>query len=204
MVADRGSLGQPGTSRMRSFNPNQVGSLECGVWVAYYLRNWGSFLVQSVWLVRSAFGMDWVRTVHGAWLILRANQLWAPFPDNDAEGARRCMRRFYALVKLAYGEPANPAKAADLEVRWWAAHREHQRGEGGDNGPLVDALAALYAYTYQADEKAVRQAAQHRADAMDISDRWIEEGCQPDSQLIPAERAELVKSYASLLLAVHR
>lgn len=23
-----------------------------------------------------------------------------------------------------YGEPANPAKAAELEVNWWRAHRE--------------------------------------------------------------------------------
>jgi hypothetical protein len=34
-------------------------------------------LIASVRLVRSGFGMDWVRTLHGVWLVLRANQLWA-------------------------------------------------------------------------------------------------------------------------------
>jgi len=28
----------------------------------------------------------------------RANQLWAPFPDNDPEGARRSMQRFMASI----------------------------------------------------------------------------------------------------------
>jgi hypothetical protein len=39
---------------------------------------------------------------------------------------------------------------------------------------------------------------------MDPSDRWIDEGCAPDSPLITAERATLVRSYAALLAAVHR
>jgi hypothetical protein len=39
---------------------------------------------------------------------------------------------------------------------------------------------------------------------MDTSDRWVTEGCDPGSPLLPAERAELVRSYAALLAAVHR
>jgi hypothetical protein len=45
--------------------------------------------------------MNWYRTLQGAWLLLRASQLWAPVPDNDPDGARACMRRFYALVGLS-------------------------------------------------------------------------------------------------------
>ena len=75
--------------------------------------------------------MDWTRTIYGAALVLRANQLWAP-GANDPDGARRCMRRFYALLKLAHGQPADPARAAGLEVDWWAAHRAHQNHQGPD------------------------------------------------------------------------
>jgi hypothetical protein len=159
--------------------------------------------VQSVLLVRYAFGMDWLRTVHGAWLVLRANRLWAP-AEGDPAGARRCMRRFYALLRLSYSEPADPAAAARLEVEWWAVHRAHQRGETGGSEPLVDALSALYAFVYRADPASVRPAALHRAAAMDISDRWVEEGCDPGSPLLAAERAALIRSYAALLTAVHR
>jgi hypothetical protein len=156
-----------------------------------------------VLVVRSAFGMDWIRTVHGAWLVLRANQLWAGDPA-DAVGARRCMRRFYALLRLVHGEPVDPARAAELEVEWWAVHRAHQRGQDGDAQPLVDALSRLYAFVYGIDEVALWSAAEHRARAMDISDRWVDGGCAMDSPLIAAERGALVRSYAALLAAVHR
>jgi hypothetical protein len=192
-----------GAGNPRSFDPLRVGRMESALWVAYYRREWARFLILSVRVVRGAFGMDWIRTVHGAWLVLRANQLWAP-SHGDPERARRSMSRFYGLLRLTYGEPASPARAARLEVEWWAVHREHQRGAGGDNGPLVTALATLYAYAYGTDEEAVRSAAEHRATAMDISDRWVAEGRALDSPLLAAERAELVRSYAALLAAVHR
>src|SRR5215470_12484248 len=187
----------------RSFDPLRVGRMETTLWVTYYRREWVRFLLLSVWVVRSTFGMDWIRTVHGAWLVLRANQLWAP-SQGDPDGARRCMSRFYGLLRLTHGEPASPVHAARLEVEWWAVHREHQRGDDGDSGPLVTALARLYAYAYGVDEEAVRPAAEHRAQAMDISDRWVAEGCALDSPLLPVERAELIRSYAALLAAVHR
>ncbi len=173
--------------------------------------------------------MDWRRTLHGAWLVLRANQLWAPASGNDPAGARRCMRRFYALVRLTYGEPQDPAEAARLEVNWWRAHRERQRGavpgrageagamgageagamEAGEAGAmeagddLVNAVTRLYAFLYREPESEVRPAATHRAHAMEISDQWAAEGRHPDSPLLTLERAALVRSYAALLAAVH-
>jgi hypothetical protein len=191
---------------LRSFDPVQVGRLECAAWVAYYRRRWPRLLLVSVLLVHRAFRLDWPRTLHGAWLVARANQLWAPYPDNDPAGARRCMRRFYGLLRLAHGAPADPARAAALEVDWWAAHRDRQHAGTGpeDTDLLVTALARLYAYLYRTDEQAVRPAARLRAEAMDLSDRWIDAGGAPDSPLITAQRATLVRSYAALLAAVHR
>jgi hypothetical protein len=192
-----------GSTGLHSFDPVKVGSLETELWVTYYRRQWARFLVSSLRVVHGTFGMNWLRTCHGAWLVLRANQLWAPNPG-DPDGARRCMSRFYALLLLTHGEPADPARAARLEVDWWAAHREHQYAEGSDDGPLVTALARLYAYLYGTDEVAVRPAAQHRARAMDISDRWVAGGRDPGSPLIAGERDELIRCYAALLAAVHR
>jgi hypothetical protein len=195
--------GSPG--KLRSFDPGQIADLEYRLWVGYYLRRWPQFLVSSVRVVRAGFGLDWIRTVQGAWLVLRANQLWAPFPGNDPDGARACMRRFYALVRLAHGEPANPARAAALEVDWWRAHREaqHAPGAAAPAEELVESLTRLYCYLYDEPEAAVRPAAVHRARAMVLSDQWIREGCQPDSPLLPLEHAALVRCYAALLAAVH-
>jgi hypothetical protein len=201
--------GTPG--RLRSFDPARVADLEFRAWVGYYLRDWPGVLRASIGLVRAGFGMDWVRTLHGAWLVLRANQLWAP-EDNDPDGARRCMRRFYGLLKISYGQPRDVAEAARLEVDWWRVHRERQHaGEpiggqptaGDPADELVGALTRLYTFLYEEPEAAVRPAAVYRTEAMDLSDQWVAEGCRPDSPLLAREHAALVRSYAALLAAVH-
>ena len=205
----RARAGTP--SRLRAFDPVRLADLEYRAWVGYYRRRWPQVLLASVGLVRTGFGMDWTRTLHGAWLVLRANQLWAPHPDNDPDGARARMRRFYALVRLTYGEPANPDRAAELEVDWWRVHRAGQYREGvrtvDDAEPaaeLVQALTRLYSYLYGEPESVFRAAAGHRARAMDLSDEWIRQGRQPDNRLLPLEHAALVRCYAALLAAVHQ
>jgi len=192
-------------SRLRSFDPVRIADLEYRVWVGYYLHRWPQVLTASIGLVRAGFGMDWYRTLRGAWLVLRANQLWAPFPDNDPGGARACMRRFYALVRGSYGEPASPAEAAVLEVNWWRVHRQVQYSttprQAGDE--LVESVTRLYSYLYGEPADEVRPTAVHRARAMDLSDQWVAAGCPPDSPLLPLEQAALVRAYAALLAAVH-
>jgi hypothetical protein len=194
--------GQPGP--LRSFDPARIADLEYRAWTGYYLRDWPQVLMASLGLVKAGFGMDWIRTLHGAWLVLRANQLWAP-QDNDPVRAQACMRRFYALVKLSHGAPASPVEAARLEVGWWRVHRQvqHSTEPRGDGDELVGSLTRLYSYLYGEPEDAVRPAAQHRARAMDLSDQWVAGGCQPGSPLLPLEHAALVRSYAALLAAVH-
>ena len=178
------------------------------MWVAYYRREWLSFLRSAVTLIRHTFGLPWPSTVYGAWLALHANRLWSPYPDNDPEGARRVMERFYRMVAERHDETFDPRRASELEVEWWRVHREHQYGTaaaGADGeGPLIAALAALYAYVYGVAESDVTAAAEQRALAMRHSDRWVREGCDPSSPLIEEERAALVRSYAGLLAAVHR
>ena len=190
-------------SAMRSFDPRRVGRLECRAWETYYRRKWGAFLLASVGLVRAAFRMGWRDTLVGAWLVLRANQKWAPYPNNDPAAARALMTRFYAMLKASEDSPIDPVRAAELEVEWWRAHRENQYGAESKEA-LVVALRDLYAYTYGAAPENVREAAQLRADAMDISDRWVKAGRDPEDPMLAEERALLVRSYASLLAAVHR
>lgn len=190
---------------MRSFDPRLVGARECRAWETYYRRRWAAFLLASVGMVRAAFGMSWARTLVGAWLVLRANQMWAPVPDNDPDAARALMTRFYRLLVVSEGASIDPRHAAELEVEWWRAHREAQHGQ--DSGPapaLVAALRDLYAYCYSVRPAEVELAAELRAEAMVISDRWVASGCDPGDPLLARERALLIRSYAALLAAVHR
>jgi hypothetical protein len=181
-----------------------VGRLETVTWVSYYRRDWLKFLRAAVLVTRHAFGLGWRDTLYGAWLVLRANQLWAPQTDNDPDGAQRAMERFYALLRRHHDELYDPREAARLEVEWWRIHREHQRhGSERDEQALIEALARLYAYAYAVPEDSVWLAGEQRALAMRLSDRWVAEGCDLASPLIADEQAALVRSYAALLAAVH-
>jgi hypothetical protein len=115
------------------------------------------------------------------------------------------MHELYALIRLRFGEPADPAQAASLEIDWWRAHRKRQYAlhpaETGDE--LVESVTRLYSHLSGKTEAMVRPAAAHRVQAMDLSDQWVREGCPPDSPLLPLERAALVRAYAALLAAVH-
>jgi hypothetical protein len=191
---------------MRSFDPRLVGELECETWVSYYRHEWHTFLAAAIRVVRHAFGLSWPRTVAGAWWVLRANQVWAPYPDNDPARARHFMRRFYALLARTHDEAFDVDEAARLEVGWWRVHRAVQRGHGPPSAEaveeLVTALQALYAHTYRVSPDAVRLAAEQRVEAMRLSDRWVRAGADRNSPLVRDERAALVRSYAALLAAV--
>ena len=198
-------VGMGSPSGPRSFDPFRIADLEYRMWVAYYLRRWNHLLAAAVRLLRLGLGPEPRRILRGAWLMLRAVRLWAPFPDNDPDGAQACMHELYALIRLRFGEPADPARAASLEIDWWRAHRKRQYSadpaETGDE--LVDSVTRLYSYLYGQLEAAVRPAAVHRVQAMDLSDQWVREGCLPDSPLLALEHAALVRAYSALLAAVH-
>jgi hypothetical protein len=189
---------------MRSFDPVRVGELECTAWVAYYRRRWLTFLRAAFGLTRESFGLSVPATLRGGWLVLRANQVWAPYPDNDPDAARAYMERFYRLVVARSGERFDPTEAARREVEWWRAHRELQHDEDGqvDDRELVDALAALYSSVYSIPREEVQPAAEQRALAMAHSDRWVAEGSDPASPLIAEERSALIHSYEALRSAV--
>ena len=188
----------------RSFDPVQLGRIECDAWVAYYRHEWRKLLNSSVGLVSVGFGMNRRRTLAGAWYVLRANMVWSPYPDNDPDAARDYMRRFYALVVADGQLRLDPVEAARREVEWWRVHRVHQREVGMSEDDLTKALVELYSYVYSVDGSAVHEAAHQRVLAMRLSDEWVDAGCDLDDPLLVQERQCLVASYTALREAVDR
>jgi hypothetical protein len=186
----------------RSFDPVRLGQQETDAWASYYRHEWGTFLRAAVGMVRTGFGTDPVRTIVGAFYVLRANQLWAPYPDNDPDGARASMRRFYTLVSRDGGLPIDPVRASELEVEWWRLHREHQHDPEVSAEALVQSLVDLYSYVYDVPPGTVRDAARHRVEAMDLSDAWVANGCDLADPLLARERRALVASHSALRRAV--
>ena len=188
----------------RSFDPVLLGNRETDAWAAYYRRQWLRFLVAAVGMVRTGFGMGWAKTLIGAFHVLRANQLWAPHPDNDPDGARASMRRFYALVSEDLDLDLDVEHAARLEVEWWRLHRLHQHAEGVGRDELVSSLTKLYSFVYDTTPEAMRDAARLRVEAMDLSDQWVAAGRARISPVLAAERRTLIASHSALLDAVRR
>jgi hypothetical protein len=185
----------------RDFDPDKLADAEHAGWVAYYRRQWAPFLGAALRMVRVGFGLSWPRTLRGAWYVLRANQVWAPYPRNNPDRARAYMRRFYTLLARAGELSADPAEAARREVEWWRVHRVHQREDGLSEDDLTAALVDLYSYVYGTDAESVREAAGHRVRAMAHSDAWVAGGLQ-DRELLEQVLAQLRASYRALRATV--
>ena len=188
----------------RSFDPVVIGHMETECWAGYYRHEWARVLRAAVGMVAEGFGMGRRRTIAGAWHVLRANQAWAPYPDNDPAAAKRHMQRFYQLVADDGGLTLDPSHAATLELQWWRLHRAHQHDASVTTEQLIQSLVELYSYLYAIDPTEAFSAARWRVEAMDLSDRWVEAGCRREDQLLAAERRALVDSYTALLAAVSR
>jgi hypothetical protein len=147
-----------------------------------------------------------LRPVRLGLYVLRGNQLWAPYPDNDPDGARAAMRRFYALLARDHRLSIDPARAAELEVDWWHEHRvlQRERTDDDDKTALVAALVRVHSYVYGVPPAGLEPAARARALAMRLSDAWVADGCRADDPRNRSERRPIVESYARLLDAVGR
>jgi hypothetical protein len=185
-----------------TFDPVVLGDRECDAWIHYYRHEWGPFLRASLGLVSEGFGLSGHKTVLGAWYVMRANQAWAPVPDNDPDAAREYMRRFYALVVADGDLRLDPVEAARREVDWWHVHRVHQRESGVTEDDLTTSVAHLYSYVYDVPEEPVRPAARLRVDAMGLSDAWVAAGCSLQDPTLVDERRTLIASYSALRAAI--
>jgi hypothetical protein len=199
----KGQATPPGRPRF-AFDPVAVGRSECAAWVAYYRRDWPRMLVGALGMVRHGFGLGPLRNLKAAWHVMRANQVWAPYPDNDPVAAREHMARFYRMANKAGRLTVDPQIAAELEVAWWHVHRQQQHDAGYDNDALVASLIRLYCYLYQAGPDDVRRAAALRVEAMALSDAWVVAGCHLDDPALARQRLALVASFTALREASDR
>ena len=181
-----------------AFDPVAVGHSEYQAWVAYYRRDWLRMLAGALGMVRHGFALGPFRNLKAAWHVMRANQVWAPYPDNDPAAARQQMARFYRMANKAGRLSVDPHNAAELEVAWWHVHRQQQHDPCYDKDDLVASLIQLYRYLYQTSSEDVRRAAELRVEAMALSDAWVAAGCRLDDPILARERLALVASFAAL------
>jgi hypothetical protein len=189
----------PGRSPLTAFDPETVGRLEQRAWAHYYLHEWPQLFDVMLRMIRSTFGLSLPQAVQASYINTQAQITWSRQGAQDGL-AEAQMLRFYEFVREPVGGTYDPAKAAKLEVNWWAVHRN--REQYPDHSALAQALADTYAEVYQLPAERLLPAGEARAAAMDLSDQWIREGKDPTSPLLGQIATLLVQSYRSLSEAV--
>jgi hypothetical protein len=111
------------------------------------------------------------------------------------------MRRFYQFIKDVHKEDFDPARAAQLDVRWWVIHR--RLFGKTENQELVEAIQRLYEEVYGAESEKFAEAAHQRALGMLCSDLWVNQGKSQDSPLLVQEEEALYRGYKALKEAIN-
>ena len=186
---------RPGRTALTGFEPETLGRLEQQAWAAYYYRDWPRLFDLLLRLSRDQFGLSLPQALHASYLGTQAQVVWARQGDRDGL-AEDYMRRFYELVREPAGGRYDPGRAAQLEIRWWAVHR--QREQYPDHSALARALAESYGEVYQLPPDRLLAAGDARAEAMDLSDQWIREGKAADSPLLEQIAERLIACYRAL------
>ena len=189
----------PGRSPLTAFDPETVGRLEQRAWAHYYLHEWPQLFDKMLRMTRSSFGLSLPQAIQASYINTQAQMTWSRQGAQNGL-AEAQMLRFYELVREPTGGKYDSAKAAKLEVNWWAVHRNRQQYP--DHSALAQALADTYAEVYQLPAERMLPAGEARAAAMDLSDQWIREGKDPNSPLQEQIATLLVQSYRSLSEAV--
>jgi uncharacterized protein YndB with AHSA1/START domain len=149
------------------FDPDRVAALEARGWRAYYDRDWGKLLALLVAVCQEQFHIPFPLSLVGAYHTSRASMAWVP-ENNDRAVVLKHLTRFYRLARRHSGLRFDPARAAALELSYWAEHRRLVYDP--DKGPVVDAMTALHCELFALPPERLRESAKWRVAASDTVD----------------------------------
>jgi hypothetical protein len=164
----------PRSSKMRSFDPNEVARLETAMWRSYYDKQQLRLYNQMTELLRSQYNLPFIRSNTVAYQAARAAFVFKGGQNRqDYEKALPYLVNFYTAIHKVSDIGFDVDRAARLELEWWIVHRERDRHAPGD---LAGALAALSSELYQMPAEPFEVHARLRAEAMTIRDKRAEAG----------------------------
>ena len=164
----------PRSSRMRSFDPEEVARLDTAMWRSYYARQQVKLYNQMTELLRTQYNLPFVRSNTVAYQAARAAFVFKGGHNRqDYEKALPYLVSFYASLHKVSDIPFDVDRAAKLELEWWIIHRERDKHAAGD---LEHALADLSGELYQMPAGRFTEYARLRAEAMTIRDTKAEAG----------------------------
>jgi hypothetical protein len=164
----------PSSSNLREFDPDEVARLETAMWRSYYDKERVKLFRELAELMRTQYGMPFVRSNAVAYQAARAAFVFKDGRSRaDYEKALPNLVKFYSEIRKISESEFDVDRAARLELEWWIVHRERKSRGRGD---LERALAELPAEIYNLPADRLREHARLRAEAMTIRDDKAEEG----------------------------
>ena len=164
----------PRTSRMRSFDPDNVAALETAMWRSYYSKQQVKLYNQMTELLRTQYNLPFIRSNAVAYQAARAAFVFKEGHNRaEYEKALPYLISFYASIHKVSDIHFDVDRAARLELEWWIIHRQRAEHAPGD---LARALADLSSELYQLPPERFAEHARLRAEAMTIRDTKAEAG----------------------------
>jgi hypothetical protein len=190
----------PRTSKLKSFNPDEVARLETAMWRSYYQKQRLKLFTELTELLRSQYNLPLLRSNTVAYQASKAAFVFKEGRGRaDYEKALPNLVNFYSEIHKVSDINFDVNRAAQLELEWWIVHRERKKHAAGD---LDKALAVLPAEIYQMPVEEMMEHARFRAEAMTIRDNQAEAGGVSEEDWKKIE--ELLRaSWSSLSKAVN-
>lgn len=164
----------PRTSRMRSFDPDEVARLETAMWRSYYSKQPLALYNQMTELLRTQYNLPFIRSNAVAYQAARAAFVFKEGHNRaEYEKALPYLISFYTSIHKVSDIPFDVDRAARQELEWWIIHRQRAEHSPGD---LARALAELSSELYQMPPEKFTEHARLRAEAMTIRDTKAEAG----------------------------
>jgi hypothetical protein len=164
----------PRSTKMRSFDPNEVARIETEMWRSYYAKEHVKLFTQLSELMRSQYQMPFATSNAVAYQAAKAAFVFKDGRERkDYEKALPYLVNFYQAIREGSDIPFDVDRAAKLELEWWIVHRQRARHQPGD---LDRALAELPAEVYRVPVENMMEHARLRGEAMTIRDQRAEAG----------------------------
>jgi hypothetical protein len=164
----------PRSSRMRSFDPNEIARLDTAMWRSYYAKQQVKLYNQMTELLRTQYNLPFVRSNTVAYQAARAAFVFKGGHNRqEYEKALPYLISFYTSLHKVSDISFDIDRAARLELEWWIIHRERDKHPSAD---LERALADLAAELYQMPAERFTEYARLRAEAMTIRATKADQG----------------------------
>lgn len=149
------------------FSPDRVAYLEANGWRAYYDRAWFRLLRLIVQLSHEQFRIPHPVSLLAAYYVVRASAAWAPI-DHDEAKVRHYYELFYRLARRFSGLRFDPARVAELELRYNDVHRRLVGNP--DKREFVETMVQLHSVIFGITPEQARESAELRVAANNTVD----------------------------------